>query len=190
MKILLSILFITKSFFSFGQKVDSIPKLQDGYGYENVVKLDTAFTKEKLYRNAKVFFVDVFKSAKDVIQYDDRSEGKIIGKGLFKIERVEKENLLYSANIYWKVYFSVEIICKEGKYKYRVYDIKIDEDAVLSDNSVDNKEMFIDDILQTKNKKQKKCYESMYNNAVVQFENTISNLKNYMDKKDIAKDDF
>ena len=121
MKTLLFISLVFCSFNSFAQS-DSIPKIENGYGYEEIVKLDTTSTKDILYQNAKVFFVDKFKSAKDVIQYDDKNEGKIIGKGLFKIDGFQKANLLYGWNLTWKVNFSTEIICKNGKYKYKIYD--------------------------------------------------------------------
>ena len=56
-----------------------------------------------LYRNAKLFFANISESSKDVLQYDDREEGKIIGK-------VTKENqsALQPAHLPWISRISVQ----------------------------------------------------------------------------------
>src|ERR1700685_53659 len=64
----------------------SLPKVDSQYEFTEVVQLDSSYKKDDLYRNAKLFFTDVFKSAKDVLQYDDREQGKIVGKGNFQLE--------------------------------------------------------------------------------------------------------
>ena len=94
----LSFAFALFSIFSYGQKqkeftaetvkilYESIPKVEGKYEYTEVVQLDTTYKKDVLYKNSKLFFADAFKSAKDVLQYDDREEGKVIGKGNLSIE--------------------------------------------------------------------------------------------------------
>src|ERR1700743_1071484 len=99
-------------------KLDTIPKIDGQYAYQEVVNIHGA--KDELFKKAKVYFVDNFKSANDVIQYQDPVEGKIIGKGYFNISvpRMGKY-------VMWDVYYSTEVICKDGKYRYRIYDIQI-----------------------------------------------------------------
>lgn len=87
--------------------------------------LDSTYKKDILYKNSKLFFADAFKSAKDVLQYDDREEGKIIGKGNFKIEGGQSVFLSYFTEV-WIVNFSIELFVKDGKYRYRIYDFNID----------------------------------------------------------------
>ncbi|HVW96509.1 MAG TPA: DUF4468 domain-containing protein [Mucilaginibacter sp.] len=49
---------------------------------KNVVSLqDTQNTKSHLYKNAKIWIANEFRSLKDVVQIDDPESGHIIGKG-------------------------------------------------------------------------------------------------------------
>lgn len=93
-----------------------------------VVHVDTSLKKDDLYRNTKSFFAEYFKSSKDVVQYDDREEGKVIGKGNFP---VSDKNLLEDCD--WNVNFSIELICKDGKYKYKIYNVNILEEVTTYD---------------------------------------------------------
>ena len=70
---------------SFGQ-IYTIPKVNGKYEYSSIITLDSTYKKDDLYRNAKLYFVDNYKSAKDVIQYDDKDQGKVIGKGLLYLK--------------------------------------------------------------------------------------------------------
>ena len=91
MKIFISLLLLPGICFSQKQKDPSedeirsaysaLPKAEGQYEWAEVVQMDSSVKKDDLYRNAKLFFANEFKSAKDVIQYDDRGEGKVIGKG-------------------------------------------------------------------------------------------------------------
>ncbi|MCC8426944.1 DUF4468 domain-containing protein [Mucilaginibacter sp. UR6-11] len=56
--------------------------IKDGHVvYEGIVEMPGK-PKMDLYNNAKQWFVDCFKSAKDVIQNEDKDQGRIIGKGV------------------------------------------------------------------------------------------------------------
>ena len=68
-----------------------------------VVSVDTALTKSKLYSNSLAFFALEFKSANDVIQMRDVETGKVIGKGI-----VDNRSI------------TIGISCKDGKYKYDI----------------------------------------------------------------------
>lgn len=50
--------------------------------YSAVIAADS-ITKEELYARAMQWYANTFKSAQAVIQYSDRTDGKIIGKGAF-----------------------------------------------------------------------------------------------------------
>src|SRR5437868_3851017 len=55
--------------------------IQDGkIVYQGIVDIQGK-QKLDLYRNAQQWFVDYFKSSKDVIQNQDKEDGFIIGKG-------------------------------------------------------------------------------------------------------------
>lgn len=178
---------------SFGYtQNDSIPKIDGLYEYSEVVTLDTSYSKDRLYKNAKVYFVDAYKSAKDVIQYDDKEEGKIIGKGFTELKG--SQSILLSAWYYtWSVNFSTELFCKDGKYRYRIYAINIKELAEFSDDrTTHNTSLTIDDVIKNCQKGSfKKCYNKFYKDLVISFKETIEDLKKKMAKPEVkTKDDF
>jgi len=87
--------------------------------YTAIVPVDSTI-KSDLYSRAKGWFVDVFKSANNVIQSQDKDEGQIIGRGFFQI------NWMMNALAYARVdvYFKVTIVCKDNRYKYEFSDIQ------------------------------------------------------------------
>jgi hypothetical protein len=103
---------------SFAQIIDELPKDDNGnLNFHEVVQVDSA-SKEQLYLRAKVFFANAFNSAKDVIQMDDREAGIIIGKGW---DNIFIKIALHQVPL--KMWYSVKIQSKDGRYKCEVYDI-------------------------------------------------------------------
>src|SRR5450755_2029332 len=103
----------------------SLPKVDSQYEFTEVVQLDSTYKKDGLYRNAKLFFANAFKSSKDVLQYDERSEGKVIGKGTF--QTTGHQNILMHSYTETRTNnFTLEISCKDGKYKYRIFGFSSD----------------------------------------------------------------
>src|ERR1035437_2480137 len=198
MKINIITVFILISQLSFGQKekeisdetiktlYKSLPKVDGKYEYSEIVQLDSTYKKDLLYRNAKLFFVDVFKSAKDVLQYDDRDEGKVIGKGNFEIEEMQR-GFFNSVFDSWRVNFTLELFAKDGRYRYRIYDFSIKEKRTIisgsgspdyySDFSID------DAYTQTQKGEIKKMNKKMFTEIVDKINSTISEIKTYMSKK-------
>jgi hypothetical protein len=178
----------------FAQKenelTDTIPKVNGSYEYTEVVKVDSSFKKDDLYKNAKLYFVNSYKSANDVIQYDEKSEGRIIGKGFFK--EVDTYDAFLTVTIYtWNVNYSTEIICKEGKYKYRMYDITIRQATTGKYASVND--ISIDEAIKnTKKGAAKKLFTRLLNKTMADFKLSISVLKQSMTKQNSlsAKNDF
>lgn len=170
---------------------DSIPKVDGQYEYSEVVNLDTSYTRDKLYKNAKVYFVNAYKSANDVIQYDEKEEGKIIGKGFMELKGSQAV-LLSVWYQTWKVNFSTEIFCKDGKYRYRIYAINIKEFAEFSDGTTKNTSLNIDDVIANcKKGPLKKCYNKFYKDLVISFKETTEDIKKNMAKLQVkTNDDF
>lgn len=73
-------------------------------------------TKDELYSSAKVMITDMFKSAKDVIQSEDKEAGIIICKGNTKIQGAFNTDLME---------FTLKIACKDGRYKIDLYNITL-----------------------------------------------------------------
>jgi len=86
--------------------------------YEGIVNV-TGKSKTDLYNNAKQWFVDYFRSSKDVIQNEDKELGRIVGKGIILLNI--KYNFAYGRM--WPDRITIQIDCKDEKYRYRIYDM-------------------------------------------------------------------
>jgi hypothetical protein len=95
------------------------------YQFSQVFKLDS-LKSGQLHKNAKLWFAEFFKSAKDVIQMDDKEAGLIIGKGLSELKGSR-----------YTFYFMLKIEIKEGRYKLSIEQMKIRRplDLKLDDNN-------------------------------------------------------
>jgi len=100
------------------QVIEEIPTDQNGkINFTEVIQVDSV-DKNTLYSRSKQFFVDTFKSANDVIQLDDKESGTIIGKGFSDIYIK-----IVSSPVAIQMWYSIKIQCKDGRYKYEIYDI-------------------------------------------------------------------
>lgn len=79
--------------------------------YSKVIEVPNKTSKE-LYSSAREWFAKTFVSANDVLQMDDLETGKLIGKGIFLL-------------IDWTVNFNLEVIVKDGRYKYDLSNIMV-----------------------------------------------------------------
>jgi hypothetical protein len=103
--------------------VNSVPLKVDGYyKYFEVIKLDSTANKLELYNRAKFLITDIYKSAKDVIQLDDKENGIIIVKGLFK--QYWQSSILGGESI--NIYHTLTLSAKDGRYKYEITDFIVD----------------------------------------------------------------
>lgn len=87
--------------------------------YSEVIEIPNN-TANQLYSSAKEWFAITFKSANNVIQLDDPIEKKIVGKGIKEPEWVVKN---ISENL--KVYFTLIVQFKDGRYKYDIQSTEI-----------------------------------------------------------------
>ena len=116
MKYLILIICLTSNI-AFAQKV-ILPMSNNRILYEEVLTMDSSYTKELLYKATKTWFANVFKSANHVIQSEDFNSGRIIGKGI-----VAMKTSIYLVNdIDSQCKFTVQIDIKDSKLRYRFYD--------------------------------------------------------------------
>lgn len=87
--------------------------------YEEVVSLDTSFTKDKIYYAVRNWVVKSFRSANSVIQNSDKELGNITAKGIFKVDAGRMLGVSQTIN----GNFTITIDIKEGKYRYRISDM-------------------------------------------------------------------
>lgn len=137
MKKLFLIGFIVVSYLSAtSQTKDTIglnlPLKDNNIIYEGIVDVP-GLSKDELYKNAKQWFVDYFKSSKDVIQNEERQDGEIIGKGIVFIylKMFMQTDMLDDK-------MTIRIDCKDSKYRYRIYDSDIIWVANNQDNRAEN----------------------------------------------------
>ena len=109
-KILIFLILTTMTFPVIAQEtiLDLLPAQNGSVTYTGVVQVDSV-NKNTLYTRAKKWFVDTYKSAKDVIQLDDKENGEIIGKGSFKINYYTRDP---------SISHTISIFVKDGRYKY------------------------------------------------------------------------
>lgn len=82
---------------------------------EPIVKIyDVNGTKNELFINANRWMISIFKDARSVIQYSDKTEGILMGKYLLYYP----ENLLYS--LCPEIYAIIEITVKDNKVKISI----------------------------------------------------------------------
>jgi hypothetical protein len=166
-------------------QLDTIPNINGISQFQEIVYVDSNLKSDQLYKNAKVYFVDVFNNSRDVIQYDDKDECTIIGKGFFT-QTEYKTAFAGVVFLKWDIYYNTEIICKDGKYRFRFYDIVITQNARIAQYNYASvhltaKEAYDDAY------KQKGTYKTLYpkviNKMIAEFKASTVTLKEYMIKK-------
>ena len=98
----------------------NIPVNKGSIIYTGVVNINGK-SKTDLYKNAKQWFVDNFKRSNNVIQNQDKEEGLIIGKGTFPFYA----SFGYGLSTTWYDRFTIKLECRDGKYRYSVYNMII-----------------------------------------------------------------
>lgn len=105
------------------QIIDELPKDDQGrLNFSEVVQVDSV-PKTQLHARAKEFFANTFRSAKDVIQLDDKETGTVIGKG-FSPFPIKSGGMQIS----FEMWYTIKIQCKDGRYKAEMYDISYRSD--------------------------------------------------------------
>ena len=171
-----------------GIQLDSIPVADGKYQFQEVVTVDNNTTQDQLYKKAKAYFVDVFTGAKDAFQYDDAEQGRIVGKGQLTVSDY-KSVFPSVAVLKWDINYNTEIICKDGKYRVRFYDIIVTKESHVSENNSRAVNFSIADLYAGMAKQHgsyKTLYPKVFNKMVAGFKERMGALKEYMDKNNKA----
>ena len=106
--------------FAQDQLLNILP-LQDGkVTYSGVIQMQ-GVSKDEMYKRVKIWFLDNYNSSKDVIQFDDRENGEVIGKGCFKALWMVRFYTALPVNV-WK---TIKIQIKDGRFRYEITDFKM-----------------------------------------------------------------
>jgi hypothetical protein len=100
---------------------------QDSYGLTEVIQVENVSQKE-LYGRAKLWFINAFKSSKDVIQSEDAEQGMIVGKALFSY----KPRNIMMGDVAGTVNYAVKVFVKDGRYKYDITDFRHEKCGMIT----------------------------------------------------------
>ncbi len=106
-------------------------------------------TQSQLFSTAKQWIAENYKSAKDVIQLDDKEAGKLIVKGFGQYHT--EQNRAY-VGYYFDLWHTIKIFCKEGKVRFAITDL-VEQVEINSDFYLFDMESLIIDDLYKKNGK-------------------------------------
>lgn len=81
--------------------------------FERIVEVPGA-TKDRIFESTKIWIAQNFRSAKAVLEYENKAEGRIIGNGAINYPCSGMECL---AKGDWKVMFTMQVDIKEQKFK-------------------------------------------------------------------------
>lgn len=89
------------------------------YEFTEVLELDSTMTMREVHATAKRWMADAFRDANSVVRIDDVEAGELMGKGMFTFTT---SVLVESAVRHGIMRFSLEILSKPGKCRFRMYD--------------------------------------------------------------------
>jgi hypothetical protein len=108
----------------------SLPTKNGAIFYQQVISVDSV-PKSELFDRGRMWAVDYFNSAKDVIQIADKDAGQLTGKGIFVLA-----NTKYSLGYQSSVKFTFNIQYKDEKYRVQFYDFIITSVSPINGQSV------------------------------------------------------
>lgn len=100
---LLTLLFFTICSITYGQKTLT---------FEKVIQVDSA-SQLDIYKKAKAWFGETYKSANEVIQTSDEEQGLIIGRGSMTVTLSGMKYMCYSGRLSYKI----KVQTKDGRFK-------------------------------------------------------------------------
>lgn len=151
---------------TYGFQVSQIFPIKDNKViYTDVINSDS-INKNELYKRGKKWFVETYKSGKDVIQIDDKESGEIIGKGFF-------EATIGSTN-HVEIFQTISFQFKEGRYKYEIRDFYIK-------HNIDGN--YRDDLIETYSIPSKDYAISFFNQINDETKLLIESFKKYIRTK-------
>ena len=108
-----------------------LPSREGKVFYELV---DSSFKKNKtdVYNSAKLWFAEIFKDSKYVLELQDKDLGELMGKGNFPYSAVYNGVTLSS-----DCFFDIKVSCRENKYRLQIYNISIRLRGSESGTSID-----------------------------------------------------
>lgn len=92
--------------------------------FEEVVQVPGADANE-LYLRARTWFVDYFKQSDEVIEFEDKESGKIMGKGAHKFVITKKTDLGGTFSYDRRLMYTITVMFRDGRYRYEIDNLMI-----------------------------------------------------------------
>ena len=98
-----------------------LPKDEKGnVVYSDIVDVP-GLSGDQLYTSARIWFLEKFKSSKDVIQYEEREAGIVAGNGIMTVDDMALGYLIQT-----KISFSIRIETKDERFRYQISNLKVE----------------------------------------------------------------
>lgn len=176
---IIALLFIPIS--GYCQLLDGLPTDENGKLYfSEVVQLDSV-PKDVIYLQSNQFFMDIFKSSKDVIQFDDKEAGILVGKGF----STAYFTAWGSNKIPIQLWYTIKIQSKEGRYKYEIYNLEYKSSG--DSNGLTPEVIFNKNTYYKKNGEPNQIFAQYKIITIVEIQNIIKSIKTTMAKGEIAE---
>lgn len=183
-----AIAFFMSGFHSFAQNHNFdydylyLPRDTDGsVFYEKVVDASGKSASD-LFSDARIWFLETFKYSKEVIQYEDKDAGIISGNGMINLELLSLGYIVQKP-----FYFSLRIEVKDGRYRYHISNITIDQtSSAVSQGPIES--FFSEEWMYNRRGKPRKVmfeWYDEYEDAIIALERSLSeNLINKSSEDD------
>lgn len=113
--LLLPLLVISTSLYS-----QEIPFKDGEYIYEEIVTLDSSYSKDVIFTNAKSTLVNLYKNTNNGIQQEDKEAGKLIVKAYTTVKQT-----WMLVTYYHEVHYAIDLTVKDGRYRIQLHHIDI-----------------------------------------------------------------
>lgn len=155
--------------------------------YMDVVKVDSV-SQADLFVRARQWYNETFKSAKDVLQINDKETGELSGKGYLTV--VVKYRYMGQRSYLSTCRTSISVWVKDGRYKYSFSNLQVTVgpndamplDILTSSKTCPNKEPMVS------HSKMDEIWQGAKDAAKIRIDEIIESLNSKMRKK--ADNDF
>lgn len=99
------------------------------YTFTEVVIVDSTLTAKNLYANAKIWFTNTFKDAREVILLDDSENNILFGRGMMYFN---SKIFVGGGAMSGGIEYEIKIMCKDGRYKYIITNFNHEKLGILT----------------------------------------------------------
>ncbi|KAA0126399.1 DUF4468 domain-containing protein [Chryseobacterium sp. SN22] len=178
-----------KSFFLFSILLSSVLFSQE-LKYEEVVNVDSLTTRDELFNRARSWIGKTYNDERYVIATEDRSTGELSGNGSFLYDT---KKLYFGVwTVIGHIDYKVNIFVKDGRYKYIIHSFR-HTGTSIDGNSPTNYGLITEgsDVPRpSRGGPNKKAWNDIKEMAKIKAERLINSLKEAMNKKYAATDNW